>query len=215
MRRDTAVRRVRLIAERCGQVGRVWPVLGSVHVFGELLDGVPELEVVQVAFVLDLPAGELTWCAEPPECGWLVDVLELGKAPVQWYWRPSAWPVANHVIRRPLRFWFAATSTYSPPPATNTPTPTPTEPPRRLSRSCITRRGLGGHGLPPRHECVVLGCWCSAGGASAGCPGQGHLLVSRAGCRRILGRLSGSARSGRWVSASGSWADDGRLALTG
>ena len=109
MRRDTAIRRLRLIAEQCGQVSRIRPVLCSAYVFGELLpDGVPEVEVVQVAFVLDLPAEQLTWCAEPPECGWLVELLELGKAPVLWYWRPSAWPVANHVIRRPLRFWSAA-----------------------------------------------------------------------------------------------------------
>jgi hypothetical protein len=70
MRRDTAVRRLRLIAERCGQVGRMRPVLCSAYVFGELPEGVAELEVVQVAFVLDLAAEQLTWCAEPSAAGW-------------------------------------------------------------------------------------------------------------------------------------------------
>jgi hypothetical protein len=89
-------------------------VLCSAHVFVGLLDAVAELEVVQVAFVLDLPVDRLTWCAEPPECGWLVELLDLGKAPVQWYWRPVAWPVANHLIRRPLPFWSATGGTDEP-----------------------------------------------------------------------------------------------------
>ena len=28
-----------------------------------------------------------------------------GKAPVDWYWRPTGLPVANHLIHRPLRIW--------------------------------------------------------------------------------------------------------------
>ena len=40
-------------------------------------------------------------------------------------------------------------------------------------------------------------------------------MVSGAGCCRIRGLLSGSARSGRLGERFGSGADDGRLALTG
>jgi hypothetical protein len=43
MRRDTAIRRLRLIAERCGQVSRMRPVLCSAEVVGELPEGVAEL----------------------------------------------------------------------------------------------------------------------------------------------------------------------------
>lgn len=64
MRRDTAIRRLRLIAEQCGQVSRIRPVLRSAHVFGEVLDGVAERGVVQVAFVLDLPPDVLTYPEE-------------------------------------------------------------------------------------------------------------------------------------------------------
>ena len=24
---------------------------------------------------------------------------------MEWYWRPAVWPVANHLIHRPLRVW--------------------------------------------------------------------------------------------------------------
>jgi hypothetical protein len=114
VRPDTAVRRLRTIAERCSQVSRTEPVLRAAHAFGQLLDGRVDVEVVQVAFVLDLPPEQLPWCAEPRGCGWLVELLELGKAPVVWYWRPAAWPVANHVVDRPVRFWSAQTGTDEP-----------------------------------------------------------------------------------------------------
>src|SRR5262249_27452322 len=57
--------------------------------------------------VLDLPAEEVTWCTEPPGSAGLAELLELGKAPVAWFWRPKAWPAANHLIRRPLQVWSA------------------------------------------------------------------------------------------------------------
>jgi hypothetical protein len=79
VRRDTAVRRLRTVAELCGQVSRTEPVLRAGYVFGELLDGPAEVELVQVAFVLSLPAEHLPWGAEPAACGWLVEPLELSK----------------------------------------------------------------------------------------------------------------------------------------
>jgi hypothetical protein len=60
---------------------------------------------VQIAFVLNLPADELTRCAQPQSCIGLPHLLEIDKAPVEWYWRPVVWPVANHLIHRPLRVW--------------------------------------------------------------------------------------------------------------
>ncbi len=58
-----------------------------------------------MAFVLDLPPDELPWCAQPPSCVGLPQLLEIDKAPVVWYWRPALWPVSNHLIHRPLRIW--------------------------------------------------------------------------------------------------------------
>lgn len=102
------MRRLQTIAQRCQQVSRLWdeePVLVGAYAFGQVLEPVAEVPVVQVAFVLNLAPDELTWCARPPSCAGLPHLLEVDKAPVDWYWRPSVWPVANHVIRRPLRMW--------------------------------------------------------------------------------------------------------------
>lgn len=110
MRHGTAVRRLRTIAERCHRVAGPWddedePIPLAAYAFGAVLDGNTDIPVVQVALVLNLPADELTWCARPQSCSGLAHLLELEKAPVDWYWRPAVWPVSNHVIRRPLRIW--------------------------------------------------------------------------------------------------------------
>lgn len=80
-------------------------MLVGAYAFGAVLEARAEVPVVQVAFVLNLPADELTWCARPRSCSGLPQLLEIDKAPVEWFWRPAEWPVANHVIHRPLPFW--------------------------------------------------------------------------------------------------------------
>jgi hypothetical protein len=109
MRYETAVRRLRTIADRCERVSglRDEPFLLGAYAFGTVLESRSDLDVVQVAFVLDLPPDELTWYAQPPSCASLASFLEIDKAPVEWHWRPRLWPVSNHVIRRPLRIWSA------------------------------------------------------------------------------------------------------------
>jgi hypothetical protein len=105
---QTAARRIRTIAEQCQQVSglrRGEPLLTAAYVFGTVLEHGADVDVVQMAFVLNLPAEELTWCAEPQSCIGLPHLLEIDKAPVRWYWRPALWPVANHLIHRPLRVW--------------------------------------------------------------------------------------------------------------
>jgi hypothetical protein len=108
MRYGTAVRRVRMVVERCQQMSGLWhekPLVHGVYAFGSVLEPGHELSVVQLAFVLDLPADELAWCTQPQSCVGLPSLLEIDKGPVEWYWRPRAWPVANHLIHRPLRVW--------------------------------------------------------------------------------------------------------------
>lgn len=83
-------------------------MLLAVYAFGPVVESQADIEVVQVAIVLNLPPDELTWYANPSSCISLANLLELGKAPVEWHWRPSAWPVSNHVIRRPVRIWSVA-----------------------------------------------------------------------------------------------------------
>jgi len=107
MRHATAVRRLRIIADTCTRC-QLLPGGGGLlaaYTFGPVLEHTEDIPVVQVAFVLDHPAAELTWGAEPPECIALAHFLELHKAPVEYYWRPAVWPVANHHIRRPLCIW--------------------------------------------------------------------------------------------------------------
>jgi hypothetical protein len=108
VRYGRAVQRLEMIAERCQRVSGRWdeaPPLVGVYAFGDVLDGPEQVDVVQVALVLNHPAEELTWCARPTSCSGLPHLLELEKAPVDWYWRPAAWPVINHLIVRPLRIW--------------------------------------------------------------------------------------------------------------
>jgi hypothetical protein len=92
MRYGRAVQRLEMIAERCQWVSGLWdeapPLIGA-YAFGHVLDGPDQLDAVQVALVLNHPAEELTWCARPTSCSGLPHLLELEKAPVEWYWRPS------------------------------------------------------------------------------------------------------------------------------
>jgi hypothetical protein len=108
VRHETAVRRLRIVAERCKRASGLWdddPFLIGAYALGHVLHPHTDVPVVQIAFVLNLPVDELTWCAQPQSRAGLPHLLEIDKAPVEWYWRPAVWPVANHLIRRPLRVW--------------------------------------------------------------------------------------------------------------
>ena len=60
MRYDTAVRRLRTIAESCERPNRLMdaPILVAAYVFGDVLEAPAELPRVQVAFVIDCPPEE-------------------------------------------------------------------------------------------------------------------------------------------------------------
>jgi hypothetical protein len=120
MRRATAVRRLRTIAERCQQVCTLWePGSGLLGVctFGPLLDPPDEdasIEVIQLVLVVAHDPAELTWGCRPPTFSGLPYVLELEKAPVDWYFRPVARPVGNHRIVRPLEIWSRSGGVHEP-----------------------------------------------------------------------------------------------------
>ena len=107
MRYATAVRRLYNIAEECDRHARFWdePLVIAAYVYGEMLKGPEEIEFLQIALVLDLPPDEVTWWAEPTAAAAFAEVIGLGKVPVKWWWRPALWPVWNHEIRGPVRFW--------------------------------------------------------------------------------------------------------------
>lgn len=84
-----------------------WP-LEEMWVTGDLLGLADPLEAGAVVLVLDLPPEELPWLTLNPAGEWVGDQLRLGKRPMQWCYRPRAWPVWNHEHRRLARFWSAA-----------------------------------------------------------------------------------------------------------
>ncbi|WP_055531623.1 DUF7711 family protein [Streptomyces graminilatus] len=111
MRYATAVRRLRTVADSCTRalVLSTEPPLAAAYVFGPVLDEPGnDVEVVQVAFVLDVPAADLPWGVEPPACSALAERLGVTRAPVHRVWRSADRHVTNHMIRRPLRIWSLA-----------------------------------------------------------------------------------------------------------
>lgn len=107
MRFDTAVDRLEKIAAACADISRYREELSAAYVYGALLTGA-DVEVVEVAFAVDLPPEELPWRAEPADLRGLAEVLRLDRAPVRWVWRPAGEPVGNHAIVGPVRFWTRA-----------------------------------------------------------------------------------------------------------
>jgi hypothetical protein len=87
-----------------------WP-LEEIWVDGDLLGFAESLELGSVTLVLDVPADELPWLALHPDGEWVGSQLGLGKRPMRWSYRPSAWPVWNHEHRRLVRFWSSAEGT--------------------------------------------------------------------------------------------------------
>lgn len=98
---EVATERLRL---RDTDIG--WP-LEAMWVTGDLLGLADTLETGAVVLVLDVPPEELPWLALHPAGEWVGEQLRLGKRPLQWCYRPLAWPVWNHEHRRLVRFWSA------------------------------------------------------------------------------------------------------------
>lgn len=82
--------------------------LEELWVTGELLTDTATLDQGAVILVLDLPPDELPWLALHPIAEWIGDRLRLGKRPMRWCYRPSAWPVWTPDHRRAVRYWTAA-----------------------------------------------------------------------------------------------------------
>lgn len=108
MRRARAVENIRKVVDAVGRWVSVMDGLpiSSLWAYGELLEaGESSFEVARVAFVVDLPAEEVTWMCLPLEAVGFAGAAGLEKLPVARVWRPAVWPVWNHAIRRPVRVW--------------------------------------------------------------------------------------------------------------
>jgi len=103
---STAVGRLRSVADELTSHAE-WrdDLIVEAYVYGELLDAPPTLERVALALVVDLPLEEVTWLAHPAAPEAAVSLLRFDKYPITWRWRPLAWPVWNHEIVGPVRFW--------------------------------------------------------------------------------------------------------------
>lgn len=106
MKYSTAVGRLRTVAaDLTSQAEWRDSLIVGAYVYDELLDGPETLEWIALAFVLDLPPEEVTWLAQPAAAEAAASLLGFDKNPISWRWRPTAWPVWNHEIVGPVRFW--------------------------------------------------------------------------------------------------------------
>jgi hypothetical protein len=111
MRSSVAVDRLRAIAETCTRLTSLWeddPLVVDAYVFGELLEGGQRPERLQLAFVVNLPPEEVSWYTLPTPMVGFAATVGIDKYPCEWYSRPALWPVWNHCIRGPVRFWSLA-----------------------------------------------------------------------------------------------------------
>lgn len=111
MRYETALRHLQIVVDACRRHAKTCaameekPLVVGVHAFGEVLTAPRDLQRSQLAFVLDLPVGDVTWYAEPREAFNFADSMRINRYPFECYWRPAAWPVWNHYIRDPVELW--------------------------------------------------------------------------------------------------------------
>jgi hypothetical protein len=108
VKRSTAISRLSDVLEGLDRAAK-WPetTVTAAFVYGGLLEGEPELDRVELAFVVAEPAEAVPWMARPARLDALAAILRFTKLPLSWRWRPAEWPVWNHEIERALRVWNA------------------------------------------------------------------------------------------------------------
>ncbi|MCP4223385.1 MAG: hypothetical protein GY773_08600 [Actinomycetia bacterium] len=113
MKYNTAVTRLGQVAGDLTEHTSSWgeSIIVEAHVFGDLVTGPDTIEVIYLALVVDFPVEEVTWLARPARAEATASLLRFDKYPLRWWWRPTVWPVWNHTITRPVRFWSKANGT--------------------------------------------------------------------------------------------------------
>ena len=108
VKRSTAISRLNDVVDGLDRAAE-WPrpTVTAAFVHGALLDGVPELDRVELAYVVADTAEDVPWMARPARLEALAAIWRFTKLPVSWQWRPAEWPVWNHEIKRALRIWSA------------------------------------------------------------------------------------------------------------
>ncbi len=114
MKRSTAIRHLVEMGEEATDLLRLrgsdlgWP-LEEIWASGELLDSNGDLDVGTVILLLDVAPAELPWLAIHPAGESVGERLRLGKRPMLWCYRPSAWPPWSARHRQVARVWAADT----------------------------------------------------------------------------------------------------------
>lgn len=114
MRYATAVRHLETVGEAATADLRlkdtsIGYALEELWVGGDVLEGLPELDVTCVVLVLDEPVAEVTWLALNPAGQWIAERLRMTRLPMRWCCRPAGYPAWNPELRQVVRFWSAAT----------------------------------------------------------------------------------------------------------
>lgn len=112
MKRSTAIRHLVEIAEvatdqlrlRSTEIG--WP-LDELWVTGALLEPGNEIDLGTVMLMIDLPPDELPWLVAHQTAESIGEQLRLGKRPMLWSYRPTAWPPWTYRHLRVALFWSA------------------------------------------------------------------------------------------------------------
>ena len=110
---NTAVARLGQVAGDLTEHASSWDesIIVEAHVFGDLVTGPDQIEVINLALVVDYPVEEFSWLARPAQAEATASLLRFDKYPLRWWWRPTVWPVWNHTITQPVRFWSEAHGT--------------------------------------------------------------------------------------------------------
>lgn len=112
VKRSTAIRHLVEMAEVATERLRFrtteidWP-LDEMWVTGALLEPADEIDHGTVVLMIDLQPDELPWLAVHPTAEWVGEQLRLGKRPISWTYRPTAWPAWSYRSRQVTRFWSA------------------------------------------------------------------------------------------------------------
>lgn len=105
-----AVHHVELAASECARLAELPRTTGPVRVtqlwaFAAILGTPAELEAVEAALSLDLPAADVAWLTRPPAAEHWLGMTRLARNPISVLWRSAHAPVWNHRIVRPLLVW--------------------------------------------------------------------------------------------------------------
>ncbi|MBP2473328.1 post-segregation antitoxin (ccd killing protein) [Crossiella equi] len=107
MKWTRAVHHLETLAQTCADlVAKPNPVnplrVPALWATGAILEAPHEIELIEVAVCVDLPAAEVPWLGEPKGAQHWANLTRMSRNPFQAHWRSARTPVWNHHILRPV-----------------------------------------------------------------------------------------------------------------